>query len=202
MTVAPVGGAASAFVSSSECRRWRCGAAATSRRHGNAPLRGRCSMPDLVRQFDSAPEITAAAQRLREQALARELTPTQVIKILERWGEALRGPAVDAIPGVPFLKLWLRRGTLESIVVRELGPEGLRGEWRAEGSARLRAFPLGGVGRWPAGNVEIQPLLSMSCALLAGNACLVRVPSGLLVQTRTLIDRLSDVADGGVLLER
>ena len=159
-------------------------------------------MSDLIRQFDSARDITAAAQRVRERALARELSPTQVIEILERWGESLRGLAVDAIPGVPFLKLWLRRGTLESLVVRELGAEGLNGEWRAEGSARVRAFPLGVVGLWPAGNIEIQPLLSMTCALLGGNGCLVRIPSGLLAQTQALIQKLGEVADGGVLIER
>ena len=159
-------------------------------------------MSDLIRQFDSARDITAAAQRVRERALARELSPSQVIEILERWGESLRGLAVDAIPGVPFLKLWLRRGTLESLVVRELGAEGLNGEWRAEGSARVRAFPLGVVGHWPAGNIEIQPLLSMTCALLGGNGCLVRIPSGLLAQTQALIQKLGEVADGGVLIER
>ena len=26
------------------------------------------------------------------------------------------------------------------------------------------------VGHWPAGNIEIQPILSMTCALLGGNA--------------------------------
>jgi hypothetical protein len=159
-------------------------------------------MPELLQQFDSAGEVTAAAQRLRERALERELTPAQVIGILERWGESLRGPTVDAIPGVAFLRLWMRRGTLEPIVVRELGVAGLNGEWHEERSTRLRAYPLGVVGHWPAGNIEIQPLLSLSCALLGGNACLVRVPAGLLVQTRALIEKLSEVEGAGPLLER
>jgi len=159
-------------------------------------------MSELIRKFDSAQEIAAVARRLRARTLEQELTPSQVIEILERWGESLRGPGIDAIPGVPFLKLWLRRGTLESIVVRELGVEGLRGEWRAEGAARLHAFPLGVVGHWPAGNIEIQPLLSMTCALLGGNTCLVRIPSGLIGEVQTLVERLSGVADARVLLER
>src|SRR6516164_9070654 len=159
-------------------------------------------MSDLIRHFDSARDIIAAAELVRERALARELRPSQVIEILERWGESLHGPELDAIPGVPFLKLWLRRGTLESIVLRELGADGLRGEWREEGSTRLRAFPLGVVGHWPAGNIEIQPLLSMTCALLGGNGCLVRIPSGLLAQTQALIEKLGTVPDGRVLLER
>jgi Acyl-CoA reductase (LuxC) len=159
-------------------------------------------MPDLLQQFDSARDVAAAAQRLRERALERELTPTQVIAILERWGESLRGPTVDAIPGVAFLRLWLRRGTLEPLVVRELGAAGLNGEWHEERAARLRAYPLGVIGHWPAGNIEIQPMLSLSCALLGGNACLVRVPAGLIVQTRALIGKLSDVVGADSLLER
>src|SRR5215469_12216820 len=159
-------------------------------------------MPDLVPQFDSARDVTAAAQRVRERALERELTPAQVIAMLERWGESLRGPTVDAIPGVAFLRLWLRRGTLEPMVVRELGVAGLNGEWHEEHSTRLRAYPLGVVGHWPAGNIEIQPWLSLSCALLGGNACRVRVPAGLVVQTRALLEKLSELAGARSLLER
>ena len=134
-------------------------------------------MSELIHSVDSSQEITAAAQRLRERALHREVTPLQVIEILERWGASLRGPALDAIAGVAFLRLWLRRGTLEPIVVRELGASALRGEWTDGQTARFRVFPLGVVGHWPAANIEIQPLLSLTCSLLGGNACLVRVPA-------------------------
>ena len=159
-------------------------------------------MSELIRQFESAAELGATAQRLRARTLERDLSPSQVIEILERWGEALRGPELDPIPGASFLRLWLRRGTLEAIVLRELGQEGLHGGWRTEGHTRLKAFPLGVVGHWPAGNIEIQPLLSMSCALLGGNACLVRIPTGLIMETRILIEKLSQVAGSEVLRER
>jgi hypothetical protein len=159
-------------------------------------------MSEVVFHVESAAELTRAAQRLRERALTRELPPAQVIEILERWGEALTGPAFDAIPGVAFLKLWLRRGTLEPIVVRELGAEALQGAWRDERGARLRPFPLGVVGHWPAGNIEIQPLLSLSCGLLGGNACLVRVPRGLVTQTRAVIEKLEQVDTNRLLTER
>ena len=159
-------------------------------------------MSDLLQHFDTPREVTVAAQRLRERALELQLTPSQVIDILERWGESLRGAGVDEIPGVAFLRLWLRRGTLEPIVVRELGVEGLNGEWHEERTARLRAYPLGVIGHWPAGNIEIQPLLSLSCALLGGNASLVRVPAGLVAQTRALLETLSEVSGASSLLER
>src|ERR1700751_3432087 len=202
MTVAPAGDGGSASASSTACGKARSGPAVILGLRGNARPPSRWAMAELVQQVDSAPRITAAAQHLRARALESELSPSDVIGILERWGESLRGASVDAIPGVAFLRLWLRHGTLESIVVRELGAEGLRGEWRQEHGARLRAFPLGIVGHWPAGNIEIQPLLSMSCALLGGNACLVRVPGGLLSQTRALIAKLQEVAGAEPLLQR
>ena len=74
-------------------------------------------MPDRVLSVNSAAQIAAAAQQLRELARRKPVTPTQAIDVLERWGASLRGPALDAIPGVPFLRLWLRRGALEPIVM-------------------------------------------------------------------------------------
>jgi hypothetical protein len=125
-----------------------------------------------------------------------------VIEVLERWGNSLTGPAFDAIPGVAFLKLWLRRGTLEPIVARELGLGAMSGDWWEDRSARLRSFPVGVVGHWPAANVEIQPLLSLSCALLGGNACLVRIPTGLVAQSGHILDRLRSIDVDGTLLGR
>lgn len=159
-------------------------------------------MPEVVRNIVSLQEITDAARALRRHALERPLSALEVIEVLERWGSSLTGPTFDAIPGVAFLKLWLRRGTLEPIVARELGPGALHGDWWEERSARLRSFPVGVVGHWPAANVEIQPLLSLSCALLGGNACLVRIPTGLVAQSGTILERLRHADVEGKLLER
>jgi hypothetical protein len=158
--------------------------------------------PSLIRSVDSPEEITAAAARLRESLESRPLTAREVIEILERWGAALHGAELDAVPGVPFLRLWLRRGTLEPIVIRELGPGALTGEWREERGARLRIFPQGVIGHWPAANIEIQPLLSLSCALLGGNAALVRVPPGLMRETAAMLERLREIDGGGELAQR
>jgi hypothetical protein len=159
-------------------------------------------MPDRVLCVDSAAQLTAAADQLRELARRTPLTPAQVIDILERWGASLGGSALDAIPGVPFLRLWLRRGTLEPIVVHELGREALHGQWHQEGPARLGIFPLGVIGHWPAANIEIQPVLSLSCSLLGGNAALVRVPTSLIEVTRALLDKLYEVDTQGALASR
>jgi len=159
-------------------------------------------MPDRVLSVNSAAQIAAAAQQLRELARRKPVTPTQAIDVLERWGASLRGPALDAIPGVPFLRLWLRRGALEPIVMHELGREALHGQWHREGPARLGVFPLGVVGHWPAANIEIQPVLSLSCSLLGGNAALVRVPTSLVEVNGVLLDRLYEVDTPGVLADR
>jgi Acyl-CoA reductase (LuxC) len=159
-------------------------------------------MSDLIREVSSPQEIAAAATRLREVAQNEEIAPQSVLEIFERWGGALNDRELNEVPGVAFLRLWLRRGTLEPVLLRELGPNALSGAWWADGRARLRAFPLGVVGHWPAGNIEIQPILSLTCALLGGNGCLVRVPSGLVDVTRRILEKLLDVDREGLLTRR
>ena len=110
--------------------------------------------------------------------------------VFDSWAKSLDARELDDVPGIVFLRMWLRRGTLEPIIARELGSNGLHGGWTEYGRAKCKAFPLGVVGHWPAGNVEIQPILSMTCALLGGNAALVRIPSGLVDLTRRLMEKL------------
>ncbi|HTS19876.1 MAG TPA: acyl-CoA reductase [Verrucomicrobiae bacterium] len=159
-------------------------------------------MNDRIQTIDSPTQIAALGRRLRQAAASKEISPNAVIDIFERWSAALCGKGTDEIPGIAFLRLWLRRGTLEPILERELGPDLLDGGWRKEGRASLRVFPLGVVGHWPAGNIEIQPVLSMSCALLGGNACLVRVPGGLLEPTARFLEKLHEADRDGALVER
>jgi len=156
----------------------------------------------LSQELHSPQEITCIGQRLREIARQEAIVPQTILEVFEQWAAALDGPGLREIPGLPFLRLWLRRGTLEPILVRELGPDFLNGGWREDGRARLGAFPLGVVGHWPAGNIEIQPVLSLTCALLGGNGCLVRVPSGLLEITRQIMEKLQEVDRNGLLTER
>jgi hypothetical protein len=156
-------------------------------------------MSDLIRAVASPLEIKRNARRLREVAQEKAICPAAVLEVFERWAAALDDRRLREVPGVPFLRLWLRRATLEPILLRELGPDVMNGGWRDDGHARLRSFPLGVVGHWPAGNIEIQPFLSLTCALLGGNSCLVRIPSGLLEASRLIMERLQ-AADGTSLL--
>lgn len=145
---------------------------------------------ELVHLVNSPVEISSAAARLRQTALNTEISPNDVIVVFDAWAKALSDQGLDNLPGIVFLRIWLRRGTLEPIIVRELGPNGLHGGWTDSGRARCRAFPLGVIGHWPAANVEIQPLLSMTCALLGGNAALVRIPADLIDLTRCILAKL------------
>jgi Acyl-CoA reductase (LuxC) len=147
-------------------------------------------MTQLTHAVDSPGEITRAAAKLRQVVSGDEISPHEVIAVFDSWAKSLDARELDDLPGIPFLRMWLRRGTLEPIVARELGSNGLRGGWTEYGRAKCKAFPLGVVGHWPAGNVEIQPILSMTCALLGGNAALVRIPSGLFDLTRVVMEKL------------
>jgi hypothetical protein len=159
-------------------------------------------MSELILDIDQPEQVSSAASELRESLKGTGITPNGVLEVFEAWAAALGGRETADIPGVQFLRMWLRRGTLEPILVRELGCGALDGNWMADGRARLKAFPLGVVGHWPAGNIEIQPVLSMTCALLGGNGCLVRVPSGLEDISGRLIGELVQTDTKRVLTTR
>lgn len=159
-------------------------------------------MSGLLLRIDSAEQIRAAAAELRAVVDDREITANDVLDVFERWSEALGSVDPTDVAGLPFLRLWLRRNTLEPIITRELGDGSLDGEWSGDGRSRLKAYPVGIVGHWPAGNIDIQPMLSMSCALLGGNACLVRVPGALLKQVEFLIAALAESDREGVVTRR
>src|SRR6204780_4943569 len=159
------------------------------------------SMTELTHTVHSPTEISAAAAKLRQAVSETELSPNEVMTVFDSWAKSLDARELDDLPGIPFLRMWLRRGTLEPIITRELGANGLHGGWTEYGRAKCKAFPLGVVGHWPAGNVEIQPILSMTCGLLGGNAALVRIPTGLVDLTQRLMGKLVQ-SDPGELLTR
>lgn len=159
-------------------------------------------MSELIQVVDSPAQITTAAAAMRRAVAETDLRPALILAVFEAWAAALGARELDDIPEVAFLRLWLRRGTLEPIITRELGPGALQGDWTEDGRARLKPFPLGIVGHWPAGNVEIQPILSMTCALLGGNAVLVRVPSDLVEVTRQLMERWPQGEANRILTQR
>lgn len=159
-------------------------------------------MSDVIHAITWPEDLAFASHELRQIACQYRLTTGFLLDTLDRWAAALDCPEVRQIPGGAFLRLWLRRNTLEAVLVREFGQVSLCDQWLEDGHARRRAFPLGVVGHWPAGNIEIQPLLSVTCALLGGNTCLARVPNGLIAPTRLLIQKLHEVDQSGPVSQR
>lgn len=159
-------------------------------------------MNDIIHLVDSPESLICAANRLRRMTHESELALETILQVFDQWAGALADSELSHIPGTTFLRLWLRRGNLEPILLRELGSSSLLDRWSEHGSARLRAFPLGVIGHWPAANVEIQPVLSLTCALLGGNGCLVRVPNSLAKITHLLMKKLQESDPSGRVIER
>ena len=159
-------------------------------------------MSETVSVVGSSEEISILAKKLRDTIGSAEIASNAILDGFDAWATVLGDRETAQIPGVQFLRMWLRRGTMESILARELGREALGGCWVEDGHARLKAYPLGIVGHWPAGNIEIQPVLSMTCALLGGNASLVRVPPVLHDATQTIMEKLERSDDSGNLTAR
>ncbi len=157
--------------------------------------------PQVVRAA-TREDVRAAARALR--AVLREEPPSvdALLDACDRWSRAIPASPAREVPGAVFLSLWLKRGSLEALMRREFGDDHLAGSWRCEGRARLRAHPVGLVGHWPAGNVEVQPLLSAVCALLGGNAALVRVPPALADAVDALLAPLAEADPDGRLARR
>jgi hypothetical protein len=73
---------------------------------------------EIVQAVDSTQEITAAASRLRDIVREEEIAPETILEIFEKWSAALGARELEEIPGLAFLRLWLRRGTLEPMLLR------------------------------------------------------------------------------------
>lgn len=159
-------------------------------------------MLDVIHAITWPEELAFAAHQLQEIGRASNFPTETLLEILEKWAAALDCPHVREIPGAAFLRLWLGKRNLEEVLVRELGQASLYGEWLHCGRGRQRAYPLGVIGHWPAGNIEIQPILSLTCLLLGGNTCLVRVPSGLIEPTNLLMQKLYEVDQAELLMKR
>src|SRR5260370_40377120 len=126
-----VEGAVPVSASLEGCRRRRSEDAATWKPLATNRGRVTVGMNDLMLDpvVHSPQEITWAARQLREIAREKEIDPQTGLEALEKWAAALGGRELREVPGLAFLRLWLRRGTLEPILLRELGPDFLNGGW-------------------------------------------------------------------------
>src|SRR5580692_6157287 len=98
-------------------------------------------MTHLIQPVQAPDEIVGAAVQMRQQVLDREVTPHEVMSVFEAWAASMDAREMNDIPGLLFLRMWLKRGNLEPIIERELGAGALNGRWTEYGRAHCKAFP-------------------------------------------------------------
>ena len=159
-------------------------------------------MTELHASVDSPEEISCAAAKLRQAVLEAEISPNEVMTVFDSWAKSLDARELDEMPGIVFLRMWLRRGTLEPIIARELGSNGLHGGWNEIWSRQVQGFSSrrgGPLARRQCRN----PADSLHDLRSSGGQCrLVRIPSGLVDLTRCLMEKLVQSDPGEVLTRR
>lgn len=155
------------------------------------------SLPDIfvIAPVETADHITAIATELKQLLTDEPLSVQELVGICDSWSAEIMKTPAASVPGAVFFGMWLRKGTLMSILDRELGTQWQEG-WVSENRNRFKTFPVGLVAHWPAANVQILPLLSGLCALLGGNVSLVRVPPSFLEPVQYLLESLRLVHGG------
>src|SRR4051794_29748469 len=110
-------------------------------------------------------EIPPLAQRLRD-SIATEIPLSTLIEKLASWGARLLASRTCNVPGGPYLSMWLRRENLQRLLEADFGgavsgmlgvPSPLPKEQPGNPSF---VKPVGIVGHWTAGNVDLQAVLS------------------------------------------
>ncbi len=155
-------------------------------------------------QFDFLEPLIEDLNRQRE-ILAR--VPVQaILALLDNFSHRIiRDRKTQDIEGVAFLSAWLRSSNLEKVLRLNVGEslECLDG-FISVGAAKIAAKPRGLVSMWMAGNVPTLPLFSIVPALLAKNACLVKLaypdPRGLDALLTLLAQSSADGLEGKDLI--
>jgi Acyl-CoA reductase (LuxC) len=150
-------------------------------------------------------DLTPVAARMRG-ALAVAAPLPSLLDRLAAWAKAIEQLPAGRVPGAAYLSRWLRRDSLERILRADFGPDlpALSVPAAcAETQDDIQAVnPIGIVGHWAAGNVDLQALLSGVCGVLGGNGSLVRVPSEQARSVASLMEVLPAADPEGLLTGR
>ena len=152
-------------------------------------------------------EILPLARRLRD-GIARETSLSTLIEKLASWGARLLASRACNVPGAAYLSMWLRRENLQRLLEADFGCAvsgmlGIPSAFPKEPMGNSSFIkPVGIVGHWTAGNVDLQAVLSGVCGLLGGNANLIRVPSDQRAHIEPLLACLAEDDSEGALSSR
>ena len=114
----------------------------------------------------------------RRQWLAR-VPVESLLALFDRFAKRLlTDQRTSRLEGATFLAAWLGRHNLQQLLELNLnGNPGYLDGFVARGQSYLAAKPHGIAAMWMAGNVATLPMFSLVPALLAKNACLVKLAS-------------------------
>ena len=128
--------------------------------------------------FDDLGPIIASL-RTAQRALTAASNDDLLALLGDFGARLLRDPRTMGLDGMMFLSAWLKRGNLEGMLDLNLGGRSAVLEGfvpvREGSSTRISARPHGLVSMWMAGNVPTLAAFSFVPALLARNACLVKL---------------------------
>ncbi|MEI7745259.1 MAG: hypothetical protein WCK58_16105, partial [Chloroflexota bacterium] len=83
------------------------------------------SLPDLfvIESVDRADRIRVIAGELKQLFADEPLSVRELVELCNRWSAEVVRPPAASVPGAVFIGMWLRRGTLNAILERELGTQ-------------------------------------------------------------------------------
>ena len=101
-----------------------------------------------------------------------------IIKILDTLGKTvLKNPAINTLPGVSYISLWLRRENLDRICrVNYSDKRYLDGFYKNETNVLMMVQPRGSVCHWIAANMPTLGFFSIVQAILSKNGSMVKMP--------------------------
>lgn len=150
-------------------------------------------MSPSVHLPETPADVASLVDAVAGDATASSAPLADVIAALDAWGRCLA--MLPKAAGLPFLQLWWREAQLEKLLRAEFGE--ILGPLDPNNRAGERTWaPLGTILHWSAANVPIQPFLSLTAALLAGNRNVVRIPADTLAFARTVLAAAPSAAQG------
>ena len=153
-------------------------------------------------------EIASSVNRNRE--VLAEVPLDAIIKILDSLGKKmLKDPRINALPGVSYISLWLRRENLDKIcTINYADKRYLDGFYPNASNFLMTAQPRGIACHWIAANMPTLGFFSLVQAVLSKNGSIVKMPREYVPLISSLFRELPEISvvhegktySGGVIL--
>lgn len=145
-------------------------------------------------QYQDFEEIVRSVNTGRDALAAMPLDA--IIKVLDVLGKnVLKNPKINALPGVSYISLWLRRENLDRICkVNYSNKRYLDGFYKNETNVLMMAQPRGIVCHWIAANMPTLGFFSIVQAILSKNGSMVKMPKEYIPLVLSILRELSAIS--------